>query len=709
MKQKYAVAISKVSIFWRYFIFLLLVMILLLASWKYSANHLSKTLRDNYLNQVETSFASNISALTDDLSRMQAVPNSLSHAKFFGEALRAQLPLSSADDYYYSTIQSALRSQRLSLVFPSEMFIYFKDSRIVLTTNRLFYTAGDCFTQYIQYDAIDNVLLQFEQDFSDGFLNAIPSTQTKVDNTTEDTVTFLLSKNSSRVLYGILYPTQTLLDHFDISTLPETTYFTIQTAGGITLAEYGTPPESADEFYSFTSTIPLLQSTVTLSLPNSYFDAATAQANRQINLLFLLVSILGIFLCILFSLSGAISLRKIMKPYNVRPGRNGNELAALENFVKEKQTDNHQLNQLLLSSVLIRLSSGIPITTREMEELQAKLSMFKSPLRMAIVHFEGPAADSQPEEANNLLEFARQSVPKGFICEYLGHRELCLIFSPEDAPYEQLRTVVQRWNLISTDRRYLCGVSTPFLGLQELEAAIRQAQFAIPTQADTIIGVYHAETDTPKQDDEIFNPTIFRQTLNSWDYDGCRAILSDCTQTIGLKPTAVCEEIFFNILFQIRGIAQEYKLDLSLDQSLTYQHDMSPRKNIQNLLQLLDELFQSKSQQKNVQKQRAYQEVADYISANYKDPMLSVSTVAQSLNISERLVSQAIVSIGDTTFSKYLQSLRMQEAARQLRDTDLELADIALNCGYPAISSFYRNFKNFYHMTPVAYRATMKE
>lgn len=709
MKQKYAVAISKVSIFWRYFVFLLLIMILLLTAWKYSSNHLSNSLRENYLTQVEMDFTNNITAFTDDLSRIQAMPNSMGHVKYFNEALRAQLPLTPADHYYYSYIQSALLSQRSSLVFPSEMFVYFKDSRVVLTGNQMFTTGADCFTDYLQYDNIENVSFYLQKDFSDGFLNAIPSTQVTIGTTSEETITLLLSKNNSRVLYGVLYPTQTLLDHFNINSLPETTYFTIQAADGAYLVEQGTPPENPKAFHSFTASIPLLQSVVTLSLPNSYFDAAATQSNQRINLLFLCVSILGLLFCIVFSLDGAISLRRIMKPYNVKPGRNGNELTAIENFVKEKQTDNQRLNQLLLSSVLVRLSAGIPITGREMEELQPKLPIFESPLRMAIVHCEDPTGDTRPDDARLLLEQARSSFPENFICEYLGARELCLIFCAESGPYDQLRTTLQHWNLVSTNRRYLCGISAPFSGLQELETAIRQAHFAIPSQGDTIIGTYQTETNAPDGEEAAFDLSAFRQALTGWDQENCQAMLTRCTQTIGLQSTATCEEIFYGILFQIRGIAQEYKLELPQEQSMAYQHDLSPRRNIKNLLQLLEELFQSKAQQKATQKQRAYQEVMDHIAANYADPMLSMSTVAQALNISERFVSQAITSIGDTTFSKYLQSLRMQEAARQLQQTELELADIATNCGYPAISSFYRNFKNYYHMTPVAYRATMKE
>ena len=56
--------------------------------------------------------------------------------------------------------------------------------------------------------------------------------------------------------------------------------------------------------------------------------------------------------------------------------------------------------------------------------------------------------------------------------------------------------------------------------------------------------------------------------------------------------------------------------------------------------------------------------------------------------------------------SNFLAQCRMEQAAMLLRDTDENISTIADKCGYPVESTFYRNFKKYYHMTPAEYKST---
>ena len=46
----------------------------------------------------------------------------------------------------------------------------------------------------------------------------------------------------------------------------------------------------------------------------------------------------------------------------------------------------------------------------------------------------------------------------------------------------------------------------------------------------------------------------------------------------------------------------------------------------------------------------------------------------------------------------------MEEAARLLRETEESNAEIARRCGYTAPSTFYRNFRRYYHVSPGEYK-----
>lgn len=67
----------------------------------------------------------------------------------------------------------------------------------------------------------------------------------------------------------------------------------------------------------------------------------------------------------------------------------------------------------------------------------------------------------------------------------------------------------------------------------------------------------------------------------------------------------------------------------------------------------------------------------------------------------------AIQSLTGMNFSPFLSLTRTQEATRLLRETDESIQQVAARCGYPAISTFYRNSKKHYQVTPAEYKDTL--
>ena len=65
------------------------------------------------------------------------------------------------------------------------------------------------------------------------------------------------------------------------------------------------------------------------------------------------------------------------------------------------------------------------------------------------------------------------------------------------------------------------------------------------------------------------------------------------------------------------------------------------------------------------------------------------------------------IMYGDTVH-KYLQSYRMDHAAKLLADTDKSIADIALDVGYENQGEFATLFKRIYGMSPLEYRRCKK-
>lgn len=94
--------------------------------------------------------------------------------------------------------------------------------------------------------------------------------------------------------------------------------------------------------------------------------------------------------------------------------------------------------------------------------------------------------------------------------------------------------------------------------------------------------------------------------------------------------------------------------------------------------------------------------VLKYIEDNYLTAELS--EIARQLHIPAYSVSKIVKKHSGHTFKQLLQQKRLNQAAFLLSITTLPVEDIILLAGYDNTSYFHRIFKEYYHMTPRAYR-----
>lgn len=87
---------------------------------------------------------------------------------------------------------------------------------------------------------------------------------------------------------------------------------------------------------------------------------------------------------------------------------------------------------------------------------------------------------------------------------------------------------------------------------------------------------------------------------------------------------------------------------------------------------------------------------------------ITLSSVADSMGVSPRLLSDFLNNIYEMNFNTWIKSLRVEDVKRLLRQTEpkMTLLDIAALTGFPDASSMSKAFKFFTGMTPSAYRTT---
>jgi AraC-like DNA-binding protein/beta-xylosidase len=92
-----------------------------------------------------------------------------------------------------------------------------------------------------------------------------------------------------------------------------------------------------------------------------------------------------------------------------------------------------------------------------------------------------------------------------------------------------------------------------------------------------------------------------------------------------------------------------------------------------------------------------------YIQSNFTNG-LTLSDLAATFYISKNRVSKMIQSATGQSFSQYLIDVRLEEAVNLLRNTDLPIAEVALQSGFSSNSVFSQTFHKRYQMSPSYFR-----
>jgi two-component system, response regulator YesN len=107
---------------------------------------------------------------------------------------------------------------------------------------------------------------------------------------------------------------------------------------------------------------------------------------------------------------------------------------------------------------------------------------------------------------------------------------------------------------------------------------------------------------------------------------------------------------------------------------------------------------------KNLRHQEFIQKVIEVIENNYKDPNISVESIAMELNMSSAYLGRVFKQSTSTSVADYILDLRMNYAKELLRTTDASINDIAIKIGILNANYFYTKFKKLYGMTPTEFK-----
>ena len=102
-------------------------------------------------------------------------------------------------------------------------------------------------------------------------------------------------------------------------------------------------------------------------------------------------------------------------------------------------------------------------------------------------------------------------------------------------------------------------------------------------------------------------------------------------------------------------------------------------------------------------KARQLKGIVGYLGEHFAEP-LTLSAVAAQFGLSPQYFSTFFRENFGRTFTQHVNSLRIEQAARLLRETDLPVMEIGFNVGFDNFSYFIKRFREVYGASPSNYR-----
>ncbi|PJN88865.1 response regulator transcription factor [Bacillus sp. mrc49] len=169
-----------------------------------------------------------------------------------------------------------------------------------------------------------------------------------------------------------------------------------------------------------------------------------------------------------------------------------------------------------------------------------------------------------------------------------------------------------------------------------------------------------------------------------------------------------------SVLAQIRRHMKSYNLQSASLEAIYYDvfqqivHKPVIHQIVKALHSFTTHLLQQDHEQVQEGANTLSEKARELIESNYWDPQWNLTACADILRINKSTLSRRFAAESGTSFRSTLHQVRIREAKRLLKETDLSLEEIAQLAGYSHQTYFNAKFKLFEACTPSAYRWGLK-
>lgn len=257
------------------------------------------------------------------------------------------------------------------------------------------------------------------------------------------------------------------------------------------------------------------------------------------------------------------------------------------------------------------------------------------------------------------------------------------------------------------------GVDTVRDDIGELKQACEGALKALDGILTDGRGAVYFREDMEGRSNTYYFPVNFRERLarclKKQDKEEIHTLLFDIYKTnadIAGTPEmyrALVDEFHLSVIKTLREITELNTVHLNIEKytGLATLQDIFDYYDAA-LLSVIDALRDQARQAE--EDSRLEEDIVSYIDANYCDAELSLQSLTDRFNVSNKYLSILCKDRFGMTYLQYIQNKRIRKAAELLRDKQYSLTEISSMCGYANQLTFRRNFKRIMGVNPSDYQ-----
>lgn len=686
MKKREKWAPERLPLLWKHMLMMACVLALALTALGISNSQSANTLTQEQLSKFGISLDRDCAQFSSTMYRTIAIPDGVEGTRYY-DYIKGVNDGYLADKYYpvLNYIRRALNNQVYLQQASAETALYICGTNSIVTNERNFPQAEDCFERYLQFNETGTeTLLGYMRESAS--VKVLPMQPVKVgDREYEPCLGLIIHPLNSKVAVLSIYTQNTVLEQLGFSYLPQGSGLRMTARDGQILFYY--PGEAEENCYRLTGTLKDFQIQVDLWIPRAYFRELLLPVRLTGFGSMVLVAVLGLALSYVLSRVSVKPIRQLLSDHGHAETAQTNEITQLDRLLRTSSQQSRELSDRLRGQLLARALSGAILSQREEDFLRQALGNLAERYHVAILH---GSRQITPGLRDHL-----QAVFPGAVAATLNDKETGLLLPAGEERLDALEAEAARLSILP-DSEIHCGVSAPAEHLESLHIAVRQARMAIPQEQG--VRLFPGESAGGGSVSWLQHERLYQSIFAGDGEEARRLLRSIAAQT----NHANGREAYYNVRFVLRSAAEELEIPVEGDRE--YAQNLLPGENILTLEQQLDGLFRGLDARRQENMENFHNELLTWVRQNLADYDLGAPKVADQFGIPEKRVYEIVRKETEMTFREYLTDLRMHKAARLLRNSLEGISEIAQSCGYHSSSTFYRLFQEYYGMSPGQYR-----